>query len=141
MNLEDFKIIKKDNGMASIKFLERNVPFKEKLIGLIPHLESDIESASKNQSCSCKSSILTYIENNKDSYLKFLYDFLVLDGSFGDYIEILNDHIIYTDFSGRVVKTSIKEWKGFQKQLLLENATFNFFSVVKDGDDLLVFFL
>ena len=141
MTLEDFKTLKKDHAIASIKLLERNDPFKQKLIKLIPELESDIESASKNENCSCKNSIVSYINKNKESYLEFLYDFLVLDGTFSDYIVILENYELYFDYSGKIAKTSIQEWSDFSKQIKKENAIYNGFSVIKDGNDLLVFFL
>jgi hypothetical protein len=141
MTLEDFKNIKKDHSITSVKFLERNEPFKNELIKLLPDLESDIESASKNENCSCKNSIIHYINENKDSYLEFLYNFLVLDGTFADYIVVLENYELYFDYSGKIAKTSIEEWDEFSKQIKKENAVYNGFSVLKDGNDLLVFFL
>lgn len=141
MTLDEFKNVKRDHAIASVKLLERNDPFKQKLIALIPELESDIESASKNENCSCKNSIISYINDNKDSYLEFLYDFLILDGTFSDYIVTLENYDLFFDYSGKIAKTSIQEWSDFSKQIKKENAVYNGFSVIKDGNDLLVFFL
>lgn len=43
--------------------------------------------------------------------------------------------------TGKIAKTNMKEWKQFAEEIKTAGLRHNGFSVIKEGDDLLVFFL
>jgi hypothetical protein len=126
---------------ATLLFLKENENFKNEFKKFAPEIEPDIESASINHNCSCESNVIEFIEKKKDEYIDFLYDFIVKNNVFITFLEILNSIVVYKDYSGKIAKTTISEWKDFSDSLFTDHATFRSFSVVKEGDDVFVFFL
>jgi hypothetical protein len=140
MTLEEIKNTKKFQE-ATLSFLTKNNIFKDKFINFAPQIRSEIESASQNPSCSCKKKIVDFIDENTDTYLNFLYNFLIDNNSLYEFIleiQQIKDYILLT---GKILKTSISEWEDFSLELEKQNAQFRSFSIVKEGDDILVFFL
>jgi hypothetical protein len=140
MTYEELKKTKKYQE-ATLSFLIKNKNFKNEFIKFAPEITAEIESASNNPSCSCKKKIVDYIDENTDLYLSFLYNFLINNNLIFDFvieIEKIPDYIL---ISGKILKTSISEWKNFSIELEQKNAQFKSFSIIKEGDDILVFFL
>lgn len=126
---------------ASIILLRNNQDFKNEFINFAPNITADIQSASENSNCSCEERVMDYIENNLNLYIDFLYDYLVKNDVFVSFVTYLNSIVEYKDYGGKVAKTTISEWKNFYDSLNEDNAVFRSFSVVKENDDVLVFFL
>jgi hypothetical protein len=141
MQKEELKNTEKDYNHAVILLLQNNTLFKDNFIASFPQIEADIQSASVNKDCSCKNKVFNFIDQNKDEFNDFLYDFLIKNDLFVTFIEYLNSIPIYKDYSGKIAKTSISEWSNFTNNLINDNAQFRSFSLIKDGDDLLVFFI
>jgi hypothetical protein len=141
MNKEDLKNTEKNYAEAVLTLLQNNTTFKDVFLSFAPDISAEIESASNNNNCSCRNKIISFINENKEQFNDFLYDFLVKNDLFIYFIEILNSIPVYTSYSGRIAKTSISEWHNFSENLRKDNATFSSFSVIKDGEDILVFFL
>jgi hypothetical protein len=112
-----------------------------------PEIETDILTAylDPNPNCSCRKKISYYINLYQDKCAEFLYNF-VTKNNFLDAFNLiveksLNAPTVFslTDISGKIAKTNIKDWEDFAKKT--KNAQFRGFSVLKEGDDLLIFFL
>ena len=141
MQKQELKDNEKDYNNAVLLLLQNNMLFNKEFITFAPSITSEIESASINKDCSCKNTVFTFIENNKDSFNDFLYDFLIKNDVFISFVEYLNSSPIIKDYSGKIAKTSISEWANFSQKLANDNARFISFSILRDNDDLLVFFL
>jgi hypothetical protein len=141
MKKEDLANTEKDYNQAVLLLLQNNSLFKDEFIKFSPENEADIQSASVNKNCSCRNKIINFINNNKEKFNDFLYDFLIRNDLLISFIEYLNSSPVYKNYSGKVAKTSISEWENFTQNIIKDNASFRNFSVIKDGDDILVFFL
>lgn len=141
MQKEELKNTDKDYNNAVLLLLQNNNTFKQEFIRFAPSITSELESASINKDCSCKNTVISFVEKNKDNFNDFLYDFLIINDLFITFIEYLNMSPIIKDYSGKIAKTSISEWKKFSEMLANDNARFISFSVLRDNDDLLVLFL
>jgi len=140
MKLEEIKQTNKYQE-ATILFLENDNLFKDEFIKFAPKISSEIESAYGNPTCSCRDTIIQFINENSDDFLNFLYTYLIENNKIISFVDILLKIPNYVSLIGKVIKTSISEWENFSKTLREENSYFNFFSVVKEKDDILVFFL
>ena len=140
MKLEEIKQTNKYQE-ATILFLENNNLFKDQFIKFAPQISTEIESAYGNPTCSCHDVIIQFINENSDDFLNFLYTYLIENNKIISFVDILLKIPTYVSLIGKVIKTSISEWENFSKTLKEENSYFNFFSVVKEKDDILVFFL
>lgn len=137
------------HGNLGAVFLELIKPnygdiFRNKFKSLAKIIENDIESASLNPNCSCAQRIRDYVNLYKNDCV----DFLLLDAeetNRQDLIEkIAKDNEvkpILIDYRGKVAKTTMSEWPKFYETISKENGAFRNFSVVKEGDDVYVFFL
>jgi hypothetical protein len=141
MNKEDLKNTNKDYNQAVLLLLQNSSQFKENFKQFAPNISSEIESASTNANCSCKHAIISFINERKDIFNEFLYNFLVLYDLLKTFKGYLDSLPIYKSLSGKIAKTKMSEWSEFSNNLIKDYAIFKSFSVVKDGDDLLVFFL
>jgi hypothetical protein len=126
---------------ASLLLLKESLDFKEKFKNFAPEISIDIENASVNENCSCEIEVISFIDKNTNKYVDFLYDYIVSNEIFSKFMQILDSVVVYNDYTGKVLKTSISDWKNFQESLIKDNASFNGFSVAKDKDDIFVFFL
>jgi hypothetical protein len=140
MTLEEIKNTKKYQE-ATLLFLFNNEKFKNEFIIFAPKIRSEIESAYSNPSCSCKKKIVDYIDENTDIYLNFLYNFLFKNNLIFSFVEKIMKIPDYVLLSGRVLKTSINDWQNFSEEIEKQNGQFRSFSTIKDGNDILVFFL
>lgn len=126
-----------------LKLIENESSFVDAFIEIAPEIEADIKSFSLNSNCSCKEHIKNFIlkGENQQKLFNFLCDFL----SSNEEIQVDFDRILLEKeppyIGGRIAKTSIKDWGEFSEKLIDTNSRYKSFSILKDGDDILVFFL
>lgn len=117
--------------------------FIDGLRQLVPDLSDDILSASVNQDCPCKAKIAAHIFIYPSVWADYLYNYGVKHNCKDKFDKIISD--INTEplpsLSGKIAETTIEEWEEFVKQIYNERYQFYNFSVVKEGDKLLVFFM
>jgi hypothetical protein len=114
--------------------------FQKRLIAFNPDLESDIKSSAITENCSCKNTVLNFFNNNKDIVSEFFIKCISENIVDVEKAEILYRKYSDRNISGRVAKTSIKEWPSFVKNLKNSEKRYSFYSLIKEGDDILVFF-
>lgn len=136
-DLEEFQYIPE----ICIELLREYSTFKDEFKTFAPSIESDIESSSLYSNCSCNNTIKNFVRANRDACINFLCDYLKERPHIHLDLEMINEKYTPNIISGRIAKTSIKEWSDFCKKMKESNASYTSFSVFKDGDDLLVFFL
>jgi hypothetical protein len=105
-----------------------------------PSIAADIESASSNVNCSCRNAISTYVSIHKQDVGSLLYDFAIKSNIL-QHIEAIFNKVSPTDISGKVAKTSIKDWPDFVKGINESKFGFNHMSTSIVGDDVYVFFM
>ena len=115
-------------------------PFQHELIKFIPDMEADIRSSSVNKDCTCTTRLKTHVLNNADLFIDFL-TLKIEEGVLNIDFEYIQRTFKIEDLSGRVAKTTISEWSNFVKTIKSGNNTYGSFSLLKDGDDILVFFM
>jgi|688.fasta_scaffold277441_2 hypothetical protein len=115
--------------------------FKNYLQTKIPSLYADIESAYSNPNCTCVKKLESYVESNKTEIANLIFEYSqTTEVSVENYIKYYNNsESTRMNLSGRILKTTLKNWTSFSQQI--NNAVYKNFSVVKEGDDILVFFL
>jgi hypothetical protein len=116
--------------------------FKTAFQKLAPDYYADIESASSNPNCSCINKLKLFIKANKDSFATLLLSFADNFSSQEDlYDKVTNKakNVAQLYLGGSVLKTTVSAWKDFFNKI--SKAQYRSFSVVKEGEDLLVFFL
>ena len=116
--------------------------FKNEFQKIAPEIYADLESAFLNPNCSCITKIKLFVKNNKEQFAEFLLKFVEQYSSAEDLQDKLinrakNSKQIY--LGGSVLKTSVSSWKEFFNKI--NGASYRSFSVVKENDDLYVFFL
>jgi hypothetical protein len=132
---------------------KKNAPknFIKELYLQFPDIKDEIVSASVNADCECRTKIAIYIEIFSENFATFLKEYAEKNNLTQQINKIFEsiDKLENTDtpkqqmihLQGKVAKTSINKWKDFSETLTQDNLIFNSFSVVKEGDELLVFFL
>jgi hypothetical protein len=126
-----------------LSLLTVNSVFKDIFKTAAPDIAADIESASTNPNCTCRSKVVTYVAMNTTSVGALLYQFAVGNDLLSN-IKALFDSAaapIGPTASGRVAKTSIKDWPEFVKGINHANLIFKHMSTSIVGDDVYVFFL
>lgn len=137
MNKED--LLKFDMlGELVIKQISSNESFLNAFIKFAPSIESDIRSASINKDCSCRNVVINYVNDHKNDVIDFLLEFSKKNEIEYD---LRTSSYVNPFIGGKVAKTTINDWKDFCNKLNEAGATFKGFSVVKEGDDLYVFFI
>jgi hypothetical protein len=111
-------------------------------------IQSDIETASLDPSCSCVLRVKNYINLNKENSAKFLFEYCnetdritLLETIASEMEKVSEQTFSAIDYRGKVAKTKLNEWPEFYKTIQLEKAVYRSFSVVKEGEDIYVFFL
>jgi hypothetical protein len=106
-------------------------------------LYADIESMISNgTNCSCKTRVEDFCYKNKEKLLPVLTDFIKSKSPQFDYfIEQTNNNFNFVMYSGKVINTTEEDWPDLYNKLNEDRAQFRSFSVVKDGENLKVFFL
>lgn len=113
--------------------------FRKDLISLRPSIESDFVSSSEDIDCTCTQKIKDDIHSNKKLYVDCFLSFLEKEKILFDLDEYHKRKEV--PFSGRVAKTRISEWKDFCEEINSMGANFKSFSLIKEGDDVYVFFI
>jgi hypothetical protein len=105
-----------------------------------PTISSEIVSYYFDNSCSCQNKIIFYTELYKDESIEFLYDYAT-ENNLGDLVDslMLNTIRPYISLSGKIASVKIEDWATFAAKA--SNATFNSFSTILSGDNVLVFFI
>jgi hypothetical protein len=118
-----------------------NEKFSEAFIEFNPEMESDIKSAAINKDCTCKNKILDYVRTYNKLCVEFLFNFL--EKNIEVYNDVLNLERKHSprNIQGKIAKTKMNDWKKFSDNIIESNCTFHSFSILKEGDELLVFFL
>ena len=123
-----------------IHYIKEDDNFRREFIKFSPNLEADIISASINDNCSCKGRIREYVAENKTECLDFILNYELSNNISLD-IKTVKKKNTYKNFSGKVAKTKLEDWHSFASAVKDENAIYDNFCIVKEGDDILVFFL
>jgi len=119
--------------------IEQSEAFRNMLISVAPEIASDIQSAAVNPTCSCRTAVEVYVNNNRDKVATAAAAFFLDNTIFIDLQEV-RARYIPTDYTGRVATTTIAEWPKFVKALKKERAAYKTISLLPQGDALLVFF-
>ena len=132
-----------DYPFLSKIFLElvSNQQFKTAFQAVAPEIYADIESASTNPNCSCRSKVENYVNTNRQKALDFLNNFIENTGLEVNLQSITQKYTVKS-YAGVVEKVKISEWQTFQNRLTQERANFRSFSTSKIDDEYVnVFFL
>jgi hypothetical protein len=143
MNIEAI-IIKTGIADVFVQYIKGNDEFKNEFIKFAPSIESDIISLSINENCSCKDVVKRHIDINEKECLEFFTRFFEKNKDinfFNEIIEKIKSEQECKYLGGRVAKTSISDWKEFSAKISSSGSEFRSFSVVKENDDIYVFFL
>jgi hypothetical protein len=135
--------IPNDYPFVSKIFLElvSNQQFKTAFQAVAPEIYADIESASTNPNCSCRSKVENYVNTNRQKSLDFLNNFIENTGLEVD-LQTITQKYTVRSYAGVVERVKISEWRTFQNRLNQERANFRSFSTSKIDDEYVnVFFL
>jgi hypothetical protein len=135
--------IPNDYPFLSKIFLElvSNQQFKTAFQAVAPEIYADIESASTNPNCSCRSKVENYVNTNRQKSLDFLNNFIENTGLEVNLQSITQKYTVKS-YAGVVEKVKISEWQNFQNRLTQERANFRTFSTSRIDDEYVnVFFL
>jgi hypothetical protein len=114
--------------------------FNKDLIEIRREIESDLVSAATIPNCSCSRKVKEDIFNHLDIYIECFLNFLEKEKIFFDLDQYDNSRV-QNSFSGKIAKTTISEWKSFCEEVNAVGANYKNFSVVKENEDIYVFFL
>jgi len=114
--------------------------FQKEFIKLAPSIEADIKSSALNRECSCTVKVKNFIRDHKDECISFLRNMVESSIITEIDFELLNKEYRVLVVAGKVAKTSIKDWPEFINNLEESNATYKGMHVVKENDDIYVFF-
>jgi hypothetical protein len=133
-------------GHVILKLISQYPLFKDEFKNNAPSIAADIESAATNPNCSCRGKVLTYIKENNNTVGAFLYSYTIINNVLPEVEMIFEEtsSLLATrtqPATGRVAKTTIKNWPDFAKGLNEAGFTFNHMSTSIVGDDVYVFFL
>ena len=130
-------------GQVTISLLTRDSTFKDLFKTAAPTMAADIESASTNPTCSCRGRVLSYIGSNVESVSALIYEYGVSNNLQSNIKDLFENTIppIGPTASGRVAKTTIKDWPEFAKGIQKANLSFTHMSTSIVGEDVYVFFL
>ena len=144
MTLQDF-IDSHKLGAVILSLLSINKDFKEFFKTVAVDISADVESAADNPNCSCRSKVQNYVTMYKTDTGTALYNFAseanILTNVISLFDTIQVNPTIENSISGRVAKTTIKDWPDFAKTIINADAFFRGFSTSIIGDDVYVFFL
>jgi hypothetical protein len=127
-------------GGVFLHLLSTKPEFKPDLEKFLPDLKFEIDSFTKDNNCTCKNKIVNFVNNNRESCTVFLNSFLKETKTEINLAKITS-MFEFPDLSGTVHRTSEEEWSNFVSDLKNRKARFTSFSVVKDGESLVVYFI
>jgi hypothetical protein len=123
---------------------EISTPFKDAFKTFAPAITSQIESLSQNPNCTCSADVVSFIDLNIADTAQFLFNFVSTNG-LESFVEGLISVTIpqLKSIAGKIAKTTIAEWPQFAEKINNPNSYIYYksFSVVKEGNDIYVFFL
>jgi len=130
-------------GSVVLQLIAVDSSFKDLFIKAAPSITADIESASVNEHCSCKSKVSTYVTMNATAIGTVLYQYAKSTNTLQNVENLFAaiPAVQANSVSGRVAKTTIKEWPGFVKSLNDSNMSYKNISTSVVGEDVYVFFL
>jgi hypothetical protein len=140
--------------ISLIKNKEISNTFLKEIESKFPEISNEILSSSVVENCSCDKKIDAHVLLNTDKWVDFLIDYNNIENIsnhiFKIYERIQEEEAIRAqrqeeeaskiDLNGKIAKTTISDWKSFS-QKITKNCYFKSFSVVKEGDEILVFFM
>lgn len=117
--------------------------FKDELKLVVQPIAADIESAATNPNCTCRNKVVNYTVMNSNIIGTLLFKYAERTNT------LTNLRLMFTttrppegpSASGRVAKTTVKEWPEFAKTVSKENLIFRHISTSIVGEDVYVFFL
>lgn len=133
-------------GQLVLKLIEHSPSFKDEYKALAPDVAAEIESASTNPNCTCRSKVTHFTMRNSELVGGLVFSFASKNNTLGqieqtlkelDEIEIKPEQIV----SGKVAKTTVAGWADFAKSVNDSKLSFQHFSTSMIGDDVYVFFL
>lgn len=126
-----------------LELIKTSSHFKIRLINIFPLMNSDIESASINVNCSCKNRVLNHVASNHEVIGSLVYAFSKESDENHDLVHKFYETLNLTreTISGKVAKTTVKDWPEFVKNLKVSNYSFSHMSTSIVGDDVYVFFV
>jgi len=141
MTQEEIKNSKKLPGVI-LSLIETNSAFKDLLKTTIPSIAADVESAATNPNCSCRERVNEYVTANSELVGAFLYEYII-SNNLQDKIKSIFEaaQVPPVPASGRVAKTTVKDWPEFAKSVNKANLSYRHMSTSIVGDDVYVFFL
>jgi hypothetical protein len=130
-------------GTVILQLLTVDSTFKDQFKQTAPSIAADIESASTNPNCTCRTKVATYVSMHADTISAFLYQYLTDNNMLGNIENLFNmaQTASLQPITGRVAKTSIKDWPEFTKNINQSNFSFKHMSTSIVGEDVYVFFM
>lgn len=124
-----------------LELLTLNVVFKTSFQSIAPEIYADIESASINPNCSCRSKVENYVNSNREKCAKF-YDNLSTEIKSLITLEEIENKYRYVVYNGKVERVKVSEWNDFTQKLIIDRAVYRQFSVLRVDDEYVdVFFV
>jgi hypothetical protein len=124
-----------------LELLSLSNDFKTSFQTLAPEIYSDIESASTNPNCSCRSKVENYVNNNREKCANFYNSVSNEIKSVINLAEI-DAKYNFTYYGGRVERVKTSEWKEFTESLNRNKAAYRSFSLLRVDDEYMdVFFI
>jgi hypothetical protein len=123
---------------------EISTPFKDAFKEFAPAIASQIESLSQNPNCTCSTDVISFINLNIADSAQFLFNFVTTNGLESFVVGLISVTIPQLkNLAGKVAKTTIAEWPQFAEKINNPSSYvfYKNFSVVKEGNDIYVFFL
>lgn len=117
--------------------------FKDSLKKEALSIASDIESAATNPNCTCRNKVVNYVIMNSTQVGALVYDFAQKTNTMENVKQLFltSTPPEGPNVSGRVAKTTIKDWTEFAKKVIDENLRFRHMSTSIVGEEVYVFFL
>lgn len=155
-NINDHFLFNIINSLMRDKKTAAN--FNKEFAAVMPDIENEILTYSIDENCSCREKIKAYAIVYKAELIDFIINFTTKH-SLSEYIVVLYDKLkeefekqgqliveateegMPLSVSGKIAKTTITDWKQFADEIKNLNLHYKAFSVVKEKDELLVFFL
>jgi hypothetical protein len=142
MNQQDF-IISPQLGYVILNVIADKVDFKNLFKETASSIAADIESASTNPTCSCRNKVISYVNANTVEIGTLLYNFAINNNVLAEF------ETLFTNakppegqpISGKVAKTTMKEWPAFVESLNRSNFVFKHVSTSVVGEEVFVFFI
>ena len=130
-------------GAVILQLITVDSTFKDLFKQNASSIAADIESASTNPNCSCRSKVATYAIMNAAAVGALLYQYATDNNILENIVNIFNaaQSTGVHSAAGRVAKTSIKDWPDFAKTVTQSGLVFKHMSTSIVGDDVYVFFL